>query len=136
MKYLIFLVAILGLVALIIFGLDNYNQSAASKAYARGQARAMILEAQGQARLDAAQANAVNMSAALPYVIIGVVAVFGGVILILAVVILNQQQQHIERIETKYVMMLPAGISRRETYQLLSGNAESIRIISANYKEN
>lgn len=112
------LVVILGLILLILFALTNYNESAASKDYAQGQARAMIIEAQSQARQDFAVI-------ALPYVSIAVVTVFGGAILILAVVILRQKRdakviERIEtRIETRYILLLPQG-SKREVYKLLS----------------
>lgn len=111
----------------ILYAVSKYNDSAASKAYAKGQARAMILEAQGQSRLDSAQANAVNLASMLPYMIVGLVAVFGGAIIILAVVIMRQQSEaRIERIETRYVLLLPQGGSRREMYQLLSDNVRLI----------
>lgn len=116
-EFSLWLVVILGLIALIIFGLSSYNESAASKAYAQGQARAMIIEAQSQARQDTAMAL-------MPYVVIGLIAVFGGAIVILAVVIMRQQEK--PRIETRYIVLLPYG-NKREAYQLLSDNVKLLK---------
>ena len=133
MKQLLsWLIVILGLIALITFGLSALNESAANKAYAKGQARAMVIEAQAQARLDSAQANAINQAANLPYLILALITVFGSAILVLAVVILRQQQTsiptRIEReilIETR-IIFLPAGQNRRQMWQTLSDNQQKL----------
>lgn len=126
MKALIWIVNVILLFGLLAYIMTGYNESAASKAYAQGQARAMIIEAQGQARLDSAQANAVNLASTLPYVILGIVVVFGAVILVSAVAMFRQvASPKIERIETRYVLMLPSG-SKRQMYQRLGDGIKLI----------
>ena len=59
-QLLLWLMVILSVIILLTAGLSNLNESIAQREYARGQARAMVIQAQGQARLDAAQANAIT----------------------------------------------------------------------------
>ena len=110
----LWLIVILGLVMLIIYGLTAYNEAAAHKAYAQGQARAMVIAAQGQARLDAAQANAINQGAMLPYVVLGlsVLIVCGGITVLLILKQAAPPAQHIIEIETRTIILLQPGQSR------------------------
>lgn len=125
-------VVLLGMIALIVFGMSSYNESAANKYYAQGQARSMIIEAQSQARLDSAQANAVNLATMLPYVVLGVVVVFGSAGLVLAVVILRQQPGGVTRIERiERVILLSPGQSRHQMWQTLSDSVERPVMIEA-----
>lgn len=119
-QFLSWSVVLLGMIALIVLLLSSYNESAANKYYAQGQARAMIIEA--QARLDSAQASAVNSAVMLPYVVLGVAIVFGSAGLVLAVVILRQQPGGVTRIER--IILLPSGQSHHQMWQILSDNIE------------
>lgn len=121
-QFLSWSVVLLGMIALIVLLLSSYNESAANKYYAQGQARAMIIEAQAQARLDSAQASAVNSAVMLPYVVLGVAIVFGSAGLVLAVVILRQQPGGVTRIER--IILLPSGQSHHQMWQILSDNIE------------
>lgn len=77
----------LGLLAAVIWGLDNLAQSRADLVYQEARARAVIIEAQGQARLDSAQAAAITSAAALPWLIVFCTS---GVVIICVVFLLRQ----------------------------------------------
>ena len=115
----LWLIVILGLIALLLYAGTKFNESAADKYYAQGRARAMIIEAQGQARLD-------TTTALMPYLTLGLIAIFGSAILILAVVILREKRP-VERIETRYIILLPQG-SKRQMYQAL-GRIDEIKLL-------
>jgi len=66
-----------GIIAVaIIFGLDGLAQSQASFVYQQGLARAVIIEAQGQSRLDSATAAAILSGALLPWMILFLISAF------------------------------------------------------------
>lgn len=91
------IIVILVLAAAIISGLGNLEDSQAQRLYAAaennrawGQARSAIIEAQGQARMDSAQAIAVILMSALPWLVVMLIAIAGISLLaiVLAMVIL------------------------------------------------
>lgn len=117
----LWLIVLIGTVALLAYAGSKFNESAASKAYAQGQARAMVIEAQSQARQDLA-------TIALPYVAIALVTVFGGAMLVLAVVIMRQgQKQETKIIETR-ILILPQMGSKRQMYEMLS-RANEVKLL-------
>ncbi len=124
---ILWIIVIVGLVAVVLYGLSSLNESAANKAYAQGQARAMIIEAQGQSRLDSAQAAAITASANIPYVVLALAlaSMFGSACLVVAIIAIQRQssQTRIERIETRTVFVLGVG-SRRDLWRQLSDNAK------------
>jgi len=124
----------LGLVIIILYGLTAYNEAAANKVYAQGQARAIILEAQGQARLDAAQAGVVTLAAMLPYAVLGlsVLVVFGELAFLL---ILKQSAAPVQHIETRTIILLQPGQSRRQLYRALSQTGPSASPLAGGTEE-
>lgn len=118
----LWLIVVLGLIALLMFGLSSLNEAQANKIYARGQARAMVIEAQGQARLDSAQAQAVISASMFPYLALTVASIFGAV---LVTVLVTRQPIQNERI---VVLMLPEGHSKREAFEMISG-ASKVKLL-------
>ena len=96
----------------LVFGFDSLAQSRADLEYQKGQARALVIEAQGQSRLDSAQAVAVTSAAMMPWLV-----VFGvGAMFILALVYLRSQpqtpqqaQRYQPMIIERQVLLLPPG---------------------------
>ncbi len=125
---------IVGLIVIAVFGLSQFEdlqaqryRAQADKALAEGKAQAMIINAQGQARLDAAQAQSLMMIAALPYLVAIVGTIILGMIFLSAIgvmVMIAKRKSEVHRIETR-VMYLPApGAPRREVWGRLSAQAE------------
>ncbi len=85
--------ALAGLVVLVVAAylvgnLAQYQDAQASRLYAEaalqdawGRSQAQVIVAQGQARLDAAQAFAITAGASLPWLVVVVVGVAGAVLL-------------------------------------------------------
>lgn len=103
----------------------NRNYSEAARERARGEAQALIITAQGQARLDAAQAAAITNAAALPAMVL--VAVFFGSMAFVSMAymfyrasIATSPQKIIER---HIIYMISPGQSNRETWQCVSSAA-------------
>lgn len=127
-----FLIVILGLIITLIFGWGRLNDAEANRAYARaaaerarGEARAMVIEAQAESRLHSAQAAAITQSANLPYAVLGVGTVAALVIFIGAMIVIVYLRQtaptyHPRYIETRTVILIPPGTSRREFWRLMS----------------
>ncbi len=121
---------IVGLIVIAVFGLSQFEdlqaqryRAQADKALAEGKAQAMIINAQGQARLDTAQAQSLMMIAALPYLAAIVGTIILGMIFLSAIgvmVMIAKRKPEVHRIETR-VMYLPApGAPRREVWSRLS----------------
>lgn len=132
----LWLIVSLGFVALIMFGLAQAREAAAQHEYAqavrvraRGEAQAMIINAQAESRLHAAQAATITQAANLPYVVLGVVVIFGSVMLYLVVARPTSSQQ-IERIETRIIFVLEPGNSRKEMWQRLDQASEGSEKLS------
>lgn len=122
---------VLALVLMIVLGtrscsmieIDKINaKSNLEMAYGRSQS--MIILAQGQARIDTAQAQSLLMIAALPYLaaIVGVIVLGGIAMSVIGVFVLaiKNKPVHIERIETKIIYLPSPQASRREVWQMLS----------------
>lgn len=88
MRYLLAVITILAIIAAIVFGLNAWTQSSADYEYQRAAGQALIITAQGQARLDSAQAFAVTSGAAFPWLIVFCISALATV----AVVFLLRQQ--------------------------------------------
>lgn len=138
-----FLIVILVLGVLILFGWARLNDAEANRAdaqaaaeRARGEARAMIIEAQAESRLHSAQAAAITLASNLPYAVIGVgtvavLAIFIGSLIFL--VWLRQSApiypQQPRRIETRTIILLPAGMSRREFWRMISAETDEMKLL-------
>ncbi len=119
-KFLVGLLFAGVLAVLLVYGLDNLAQSQADLAYQQGQARAMVIEAQGQARLDSAQATAITSAAMLPWVVLFCVSV---VAIVCVVFLLRQPPAGAvgpRLIERQTVLLLQPGQSRRVLWQTLA----------------
>lgn len=128
--------AILTLIALalsagLIFALGYANDRAAQKELARGQAESMILRAQGQARLDSAQAMgtiilavAALVLSSLPLAVLAVLGILGLAVVALAFVMVRNRPLIIQtppRLITREIVYLPApGQSRHDVWRSLT----------------
>lgn len=103
------------LAAAILMTATAYNNDAAARRY---QAAAMIVREQSQARLDLA-------TALMPYTVLGVIVIVALAITGLIVYALarggRQQPATTRIIESRTVILLQPGQSRRQLYRLLSG---------------
>jgi len=115
-------IVVLGFVGLAMFGLAQAREAAAQYEYAQaarvrahGEARAMIINAQAESRLHAAQAATITQAANLPYMVLGVAVIFGSVLFYLVVARPTSPQQ----IETCIIFFLEPGNSRKEMWQKL-----------------
>lgn len=106
---------------LLVYGLDNLAQSQADLAYQQGQARAMVIEAQGQARLDSAQAFAITSGAAFPWLIVFCVSALATVAVVF---LLRQPPAQLSpplRIVERQIIFLPPA-DRRQMWQTVENN--------------
>lgn len=86
----------------------NRLEAQAGLEYARGQARALVIEAQGQASLDRAQAYAMTLNSGLPWGVLGILGILGLALVALAfVVVARGQQNRPEVIERVIIERLP-----------------------------
>jgi hypothetical protein len=85
---------VLGLAAYLVGNLAQWQDAQASRLYAEaalqdawGRSQAQVIIAEGQARLDSAQAFAVTAGASLPWLVMGVVGMAGAALLVSVVAI-------------------------------------------------
>lgn len=136
-----FLIVILGLIITLIFGWGRLNDAAAERAYAqaqaeraRGEARAMVIEAQAESRLHSAQAAAITQASNLPYAVIGVgatvvLAIFIGSLIFLVWLRQSTLEFQPRRIETRTIILLPSGMSRREFWRMISAETDEVKLL-------
>ncbi len=131
----LFIVGIL--ILLIILNLTNAKADLAAgrKAMAQAQGRALIIEANSQARLNDATARATTLSAALPMMILASLSFLGlatiALVAFLATARPSSPQPPVTIIE-KQIYFLPAGTPRREVWQLLASNQPRVLEIPVN----
>jgi hypothetical protein len=112
MKLLTYFIVLIATIGFVLIAADNVNRSATERAYAQ----AAVIRAQSQARLDATSAH-------LPYVVIGSVALLGVVTLVVAALVVarwgdnGQVAQTPRIIETRTIIILPAGSGRRAMWE-------------------
>jgi hypothetical protein len=111
-KILIFLALVLA----IVMGWGWSAGQSASYEAQRGISESMIVRANGQARLDSAQAAAVLMAAAVPWLVLGILGVMGLGIIVLAVSIATRPSPGPALIERQIVYLPAPGQPRRETW--------------------
>ncbi len=123
-------IVVLGFVALMMFGLAQVREAAAQYEYAQaarvrayGEAQALIINAQTESRLHAAQAAIITQAANLPYVVLGMVVVFGSIALYLVVA----SPRRVEHIEARIIFVLEPGDSRKEMWQRIGRATASAR---------
>ncbi len=117
-------------IILAIFALADLADSRANQTHAqaalefeRGRSQAIVIQAQGQARLDAAQAAAISSAAMLPWGALAILGLLGLAVVALCVVIVarprpEHRPEPPARISERHVVYLPTpGQSRRETWQ-------------------
>jgi hypothetical protein len=128
-KFFGLLIVGLLLAALLVYGLDSLANSEtrkvnaqASLAYAQGQAEAMVLRAQAESRLHAAQAAAITAASLLPWGVLAILGVLGLAVVALCMVIVTRRPQTAPTLVVeRQIVYLPApGQSRREVWQSLS----------------
>ena len=110
---------LMALVVLMLFGASLLLSNATKYREVTDQGQATIIRAQGQARLDSAQAWAVMSGAMLPWGVLGVLGLLGvvGLSLVLRPAP-PQSPPHI--IERQIIYLPPPGQARRETWQVLT----------------
>lgn len=141
-KLLSWLVVIGGLVAVILLALAQYNDAKAERFYAR----AAVVQAQGQARLDTLAGIAGIIGAGFPHVVTIALVVLVVCIVVLFVIwikeladsrayrlaLMRQSQpaeRVIERIETRTILMIPPpNLSRRQFFRMVSQAEEIHRL--------
>lgn len=107
MKTLFYGIIILAIAAAFtVYGLGYWTQSSADYEYQRAAGQALIIEAQGQARLDSAQATAITSAAMLPWLIVFCVSITGTVAIVF---LLRQSPRQVEppRVIVQPMMILP-----------------------------
>jgi uncharacterized membrane protein YciS (DUF1049 family) len=117
-KYLTYLIVTLAMFALLIFGAGGCYQAKAEREYAR----AAVIAAQGQSRLD-------TLAGIVPILAIVLMAVIVFGLLMLALRYAERQPQtitRIERIETRTIFVIPANVSRREVWRQLESEVKMI----------
>ena len=109
----------------LVFAAGNFQDSAAARERARGEAQAQIIYAQGQAALDRAEASVIRaealtnqMWAALPWAILGVLGLLGLAVVALAFAVAVRPQPPAQ-IETRIFYLPPPNASRRELWRAL-----------------
>jgi hypothetical protein len=120
----IFILAIAGVFG--IYGLDSLAQSRADLVYQRAAGQALIIEAQGQARLDSAQAFAVTSGAAFPWLIVFCISALATVAVVF---LLRQQPAQLSpplRIVERQIIFLPAA-DRRQMWQTVGNHIELLK---------
>jgi hypothetical protein len=127
------LLSVLVITCVLIFGLAYLNQSRSEAIRAEAQAEAIIIRAEGQARLDSAQATAVTLAAALPLVL--GVGVSGGLLLAgIGVLVFALRWQGgsapAPRIIERQVLILGPGASRRDAWRMMTG--EKVNLLRSN----
>ncbi len=128
-------------IILAIFALANLADSRANQTHAqaalefeRGRAQAIVIQAQGQARLDAAQAAAISSAAMLPWGALAILGLLGLAVVALCMVIVARPKPHRPepptRIIERHVVYLPTpGQSRRETWQQVAALQNVIEMV-------
>lgn len=128
-KFFGFLIIGLLLTALLVYALDDLANSEtrrvnaqAQLVYAQGQAEAMVLRAQAESRLHAAQAAAITSASLLPWGVLAILGVLGlAVVALCAVIIVRRPQTAPPMLIERQILYLPApGQTRREVWQALS----------------
>jgi hypothetical protein len=119
-------VAVLGLalvagLVLVMWGLSVYGQAQDAQAQ-RIYAEQALVVAQGQARMDAAQATAVTSAAMFPWLVMGMIGLGSigmvGAAVTLAFVALSRRQA-MQPMPQPLIILLPADAGRREMAQLI-----------------
>lgn len=141
MKALFILLAIcIALAVLLVAAMGWASDRAAKAQLAEGQARALVIEARAdyqervaqansQARINAAAANAVMMTAAVPWGVLSLLGCFGLGVVILGLALIVRRPMADPpplRVIERQVVYLPApGQRRGEVWQILSAPARA-----------
>ncbi|RME74348.1 MAG: hypothetical protein D6784_10110, partial [Chloroflexi bacterium] len=111
------------------------NDKAAEAQRARGQAQAAIIRAQGQAAIDRAEAALIRaeafnaqLYAALPWGILGALAVLGVSVVALAAVIATRPPRSSQIVTREIVYLPPPGQSRLKTWRVLTARGDTISL--------
>jgi hypothetical protein len=110
-KYLSYAIVVLATVGFIVFSVGGCYQAKAEREYAR----AAVIAAQGQARLD-------TLAGITPILVIALMAIIVFGLLLLALRYADRQPPtvtRIERVETRTIILIPATMSRREMWRQL-----------------
>jgi hypothetical protein len=107
--------------AAMVWGLEAWTRSSADLEYQRAAGQALVIEAQGQARLDAAQASAITSAAMLPWAVVFCASVLSTVAVVFLLRTPTGRPQPPQIIERQVVILPPAAdYSRRELLAILS----------------
>lgn len=132
--FFVLFVALGGCVVLLLLvsGIQDNETSrlraAGEREMARGRAQALVLQAQGQARIDTAQAQAILGMAALPWGVLGLLGCFGFALSLVALSLIGVvglkilSSPAVPQIARHEVFFIVApGMPRREVWQMMIG---------------
>lgn len=129
-KFFGWIAVLLMLAVIFIYSLDSLAGSQALQVnaqanleYARGQAQAVVIQAQAESRLTSAQAAAITSATMLPWGVLGILGLLGLAIvgLCLVVIVRRPVNDTPAYLPHPVIVYLPApGQTRRETWQALS----------------
>lgn len=128
---LLFLVALLLSVALLwafSTAADSASRQTDARAnleYARGQAQAMVIEAQAESRLHSAQAWAITAAAIIPFLALAIVGLLGLAIVALSIALTFRPKQP-EQVQVLYLP--PPQVPRREIWQAMVEIREALLV--------
>ena len=148
MRIALILIALCAALAvLLVTAMGWANDRAAQSKVAEGQAQALVIQARAdytervaqansQARLNAAAANAVLMTAAFPWGVLSLLACFGlGVVVLGLALVVHRPGQAPVRIIERQVVYLPApGQRRGEVWQVL-GEGAVVEVLGASVEK-
>ncbi len=121
-----------------VLALGNLADARAGLEYERGRSTALIIQANGQARLDAAQALAMVMVASLPWGVLGVLGLLALAIVAMVGFLAWTRVQAdpggaspVRIIERQLILIPAPGCSRREVWKsVVSGDLLPIREVN------
>jgi hypothetical protein len=121
----ILLLVCFGIGVALVFAAGSFQDGAAARERARGEAEAQIIYAQGQAAMVRAEASVIRAEAltnqmwtALPWAILGVLGLLGLAVVALAFAVAVRPRPPAQ-IETRIFYLPPPNASRREIWQAL-----------------
>ena len=130
------LVALLFISLLLVWGLyqlssaiTEQTHAEAVRAEAYGRAEAMVIHAQSESRLSAAQAMATTSAAMLPWGVLGVLGLLGLAVVVLALVLAwRRPTKNRSSLPSPIIVYLPApGQPRRQVWQALH-NSQQLKL--------
>lgn len=120
-----YIIALIAVAVLLIFGLAWFNESQATRIQAQAQAQAVIIRAESDARFKDAQSSTLMMAAMIPMALIVAFGIVGSIAaLALVVWVWKRQPAQPPMLERQIIYVLPPGQPRRELWQAISNTRQ------------